>query len=66
MNKVNEAILDISVKKSLGYSVKEAEKWSIVACAKNRYLKEGYDPFYAFKMQLIGMAARVSRGIGTN
>jgi hypothetical protein len=53
MDRIIEALLDTCVKKSLGYDVKEAHKWSIVPCAKNQYLDSEYDAFEELRIRMM-------------
>jgi hypothetical protein len=48
LSKRTNALLDIAVKRSLGYDPIKASKWSIVECAKNEYLDPNYDPFHEY------------------
>jgi hypothetical protein len=63
MNRVNEALLDVCVKKSLKWDPIEAEKWSIVQCAKNEFLDPEYDPFKMLEYQLMADTIRKKYGI---
>lgn len=63
MHKINEALLDVCVKKSLKWDPVEAEKWSIVPCAKNEFLDPEYDPFKMLEFQLMANTIREKYGI---
>lgn len=63
MNRTNEALLDVCVKKSLRWDPAEAEKWSIVQCAKNEFLDPEYDPFKMLQFQLMADTIRLKYGI---
>ena len=65
-NRINEALLDVCVKRSLGYDPIEAEKWSIVSCAKNEYLDPEYDPFKMLEFTLMAYTMRQKYGISTD
>ena len=63
MDRKIEALLDVCVKKSLGYDPIAAEKYSIVQCAQNEYLQPEYDPFEMLEYTLMAYAAREKLGI---
>lgn len=63
MNNNIEAMLNACVKKSLGYDATEANKWSIVQCAKNEFLDPEYDPFKMLEFQLMAETIRKKHGI---
>lgn len=52
MNRKSEAVLDVAVKKSLGFDPIAISKWSIVECAHNDYLDPEYDPNMDLKNRL--------------
>jgi hypothetical protein len=52
MNRKSEAVLDVAVKKSLGFNPIEIGKWSIVECAHNDFLDPEYDPILDLKNRL--------------
>ena len=53
MDPKNEALLDVCVKKSLGYDPVKARKYSIVECANNEFLDPDYDPFDDLRLRLM-------------
>lgn len=63
MNSKIEALLDVCVKRSLKYDPIQAEKWSIVQCARNEYLDPDYDPIEMLEFTLMALSARVKLGI---
>lgn len=63
MNRVNEALLDVCVKRSLKWDPIEAEKWSIVPCAHSEFLDPDYDPFKMLEFQLMADTLRQKYGI---
>lgn len=62
-NRVVEALLDVCVKRSLRYDPIQAEKWSIVPCAKNEYLDPEYDPFKMLEFTLMAYTLRQKHGV---
>jgi hypothetical protein len=56
LSNVTNAISNTCVKKSVGYDMEAAEKYSIVPCAQNSYLREDYDPFEQLRIDLLMMS----------
>jgi hypothetical protein len=56
MNKDVEDLLTTAIRKSLGD--KGSKHYSIMECADNKFLKEDYDPFEQFSMQLLADKVR--------
>ena len=53
MDKDINSFLTKCVRTSLGYSAEEREKFSIIPCFKNFFLREEYDPFEFLRFQLL-------------
>jgi hypothetical protein len=58
-----EALLDFCVKKSLGYSLAKAKKYSIVECAHNEFLDPEYNPFTELELRLMVNALKTKYNI---
>jgi hypothetical protein len=69
INHLNKAyvnsLLNSAVRKVVGVN-KDREKYSIVECDKNEYLRADYDPYKMLEFTLMAYSIRSKYGFGTS